>query len=152
MNVAYQLTPEIAVYAQQDSQVVESNIPVIDRKWTFVDSAGHGHFVDGPNIPTARWHSLPCSMGHGDDCTAEGFWECRSCGETIVPGTVMPDPVVIHGPTRFTVVLVTEDRNLLVEETYVCEAERFYKMMTAVKETMRSELKDRLHETKAETR
>jgi hypothetical protein len=79
---------------------VYSNSPTPAKDWRFIDAAGHGHFwQDG--YPTLRWASVPCTMGHGDDCDAEGWWECRLCAEHISPGMKPPSmfPKMIAGLT-----------------------------------------------------
>lgn len=53
-----------------------------------MDENGHGHFVasHGDRLPTLRWVSEPCTMGHGPDCNSEGHYECRLCGVEVTPG------------------------------------------------------------------
>lgn len=82
----------------------------LDPDWKFVDHEGHGHFYgdfkSGDRYPTLKWVSRPCTMGHGDDCDSEGYWECRQCGEVIQPGTrPYSGPTFVDGPTTVEVTI-----------------------------------------------
>lgn len=101
--------PGMELTIDQQNQVVESNRPVPDPSWRYVDQHGHGHFYDekAREFPTLEWVVLPCTMGHGDECTSEGYYKCPLCDEEISPGTVMPRPQIIQGPVTYT--LAVED-------------------------------------------
>ena len=63
-----------------------------DPKWKTTDSNGHRHKAKvtkkgNVKYPTLQWVTVPCSMGHGDDCTSEGYCVCRECREVIHPAT-----------------------------------------------------------------
>lgn len=77
---------------------VSSYSPEPDPRWTFTDAAGHAHApsrsgVNGPLIyPTMElatgaivWCE-DCQDDHGTEC----WWECRICGEKILPGIRTP--------------------------------------------------------------
>jgi hypothetical protein len=99
--------PGYQIDIAQDGQWVESGMPERDPDWKMVDENGHGHFVDkNGELPTLRWVAQPCSMGHGDDCDSEGYFECLLCGEVISPGTRTPKPFYVAGMTTYT--LTTE--------------------------------------------
>ncbi len=89
------LWPGYELKIDQQSELVWTDLPAADERWTFVDQQGHGHFwKDG--YPTLTWVSEPCTMGH-DDCDAEGHYECKACSEAIRPGTRQADPIRVNG-------------------------------------------------------
>jgi hypothetical protein len=92
-------------------QMVESGGVEADPSWRHVDSNGHGHFYQSRKdpFPTLRWVSEPCTMGHGEDCDAEGHYECTLCGEEIRPGERLAQPVWIDGPDTYRLTVVTDD-------------------------------------------
>lgn len=93
------LWPGYELTVENDGQWVHTDMPGPDPDWRFVDAQGHGHFYkdkDGA-YPTLTWVSVPCTMGHGDDCDAEGWYECRLCAERIQPGTKAQPPAWVSG-------------------------------------------------------
>lgn len=94
------LWPGHELTVENDGQYVHTDMPGPDPDWHFIDAKGHGHFYmrgaeDG--YPTLEWVSLPCTMGHDEDCTSEGYYECRICAERIEPGSKMQPPVWVDG-------------------------------------------------------
>lgn len=94
--------PGYTLDVDRDGQWIESSIPELDPDWKSVDENGHGHFVKDRELPTLKWVSEPCTMGHGDDCDAEGHYECRTCEALVVPGTRTPKPFWVAGLTTYT--------------------------------------------------
>jgi hypothetical protein len=86
---------------------VTSALPYPDERWRFTDAAGHEHRYRrqgaGDYYPTLvwvvdeRWWCDDC----GDEHT-EGHYECRACGERIVPGLAGPDYFPRRIPGRVT--------------------------------------------------
>ncbi len=114
-----------SIVFEQDMIPVRSNLPRADERWTFIDDAGHGHFY-GKGYPTLFWVSQPCSMGHGSDCTSEGYWECPHCHEEITPGTLPPlDVEYIAGPRSARV----EYANGREQRTYVVDSAAEYDLL-----------------------
>lgn len=77
------------VTVTQDKIPIYSDSSTSDEEWTFIDASGHGHFfatTSADQYPTLTWVSVPCQMGHGDDCDGDGHWECRLCHESRIAG------------------------------------------------------------------
>jgi hypothetical protein len=97
------MLPGFELEVDERGEWIHFDRPVLDEKWRFVDEQGHGHFYDetAREYPTLRWVELPCAMGRGDDCTSEGYYECRLCAERIQPGTRNAEPQYIRGPRTY---------------------------------------------------
>lgn len=95
--------PGFEAVFENEGRWVEAGMPERDPDWKFVDAAGHGHFyaADG-SLPTLKWNQQSCTMGHGEDCDAEGTWHCGLCGEEIQPGTRPAKPIYVAGRSRIT--------------------------------------------------
>lgn len=110
-NSAVWLMPGVELSYEQTGEMVDPgpNVRVRDPEWRAVDSNGHGHFAQTKGhlieYPTLEWMSVPCAMGHGDDCDAEGDWHCAICGEVVEPNTNAAKPEWINGPRRYRLVL-----------------------------------------------
>lgn len=131
--------PGVQVEVRHNSEVVYSDGRELDPSWQFVDGEGHGHFVGkakSETLPTLEWVSFPCSMGHGDDCTSEGEWRCRLCGEVIDPGTRPARPVTITGPREYTLTL--EDG--VVTSTYLFGESEWEKATDTVRTALTEQL------------
>lgn len=129
----YELTVDVELIP------ITTNIPEPDPAWRFVDGEGHGHFYDptAKNYPTLRWVSLPCTMGH-DDCDSEGYHECAVCGERITPGTRMPMPTSMIGPTTYRLTVDEGDTRIV----YVFGQEQFDALKAAIATTVSETLAD----------
>lgn len=136
------LWPGIEMEFEQGGEWITSDSLVADEMWRHVDSNGHGHFWDG-GFPTLTWIAEPCTMGHGDDCTAEGHYECTICGETIRPGTRPAEPVWVPGVSRYTMTVHDAGRT----DRYVFGGDEMERLNEAVREVVRTVLVDRLVET-----
>jgi len=89
--------PDITLEVIRDHETIDvGRVP--DPDWRMVDAAGHGHFYDD-GYPTLEWEGLPCTMGHGDDCDAEGFYRCPMCWEEIQPAWKDGGREVVHTRT-----------------------------------------------------
>jgi hypothetical protein len=119
--------PSIHIKVEQESETIELSPGSTehDPDWTYVDKAGHGHFTrKTPNapdpFPTLRWVGTGCTMGHGEECDAEGYWECPQCDERIQPGLRAATPQIIrhrprveitaHHPGKIVTYNITEKR------------------------------------------
>jgi hypothetical protein len=130
------LWPGIELSVDRGGEMVHSGIPEADPDWRFVDPNGHGHFRQGNKYPTLRWVALPCSMGHGDECTSEGYYECTICSKVIHPGTRTPEPRWIPGVTTFTLKCVDDDGTT----TYVFGETQWAELREAMRATVASTL------------
>lgn len=101
--------PGISLDINQDYIPITSSSPSADPDWRYVDREGHGHFRQDNKYPTLDWISFGCSMGHGDDCDAEGQYECRQCREVIVPGSRIAPPTSIPGLVTYTLTVQGAD-------------------------------------------
>lgn len=140
MTNEHTLWPGYALAVDQPVEVVESNMPEPDPEWRFVDSHGHGHFYDpkAKTWPTLEWVILPCTMGHGDDCEAEGFYRCPLCNEQISPGTRPPRPVTIRGPVTYRLT-VTKGESIT---SYAFGPEQFNELTEAIGSAVEEKLAD----------
>lgn len=107
-----------------DTQVLWSDSPRPDPKWTFTDAQGHFHaYAKGfPTLDMEMVH-VDCDGSCGGTCGGEGFHEthyyCRICREEITPGTIAgPHQSTVSGPTSWTVRVKGEGRpSLLLDES-----------------------------------
>lgn len=132
------LWPGMQLEITQDNEVVRSETPEPHPSWKFVDGAGHGHFYGETErrYPTLEWVVLPCTMGHGPECTAEGYYRCPLCHERISPRVRTPVPVVIPGPARYRLTYVTAR----VQTVYEFGHDRFQELQVAVLKAVQEEL------------
>lgn len=104
INEALTLPGKLTV--TQERIDVSTNLPKLDRNWTFVDGAGHFHAVSDGELPTLLARSLhrECDGSCGGVCGGEGYdvtqYFCRICEELIAPGTV-PGPHFDSMPGRY---------------------------------------------------
>lgn len=97
-------TPEGTLEKVTEIHEFETLAPMADKKWTYTDRRGHGHFWFNGGYPTLTWvkdeEDYWC-----EDCRdmheGGGHWECRRCGEKI-------EPRKIPGPHRLRAEGLTE--------------------------------------------
>jgi hypothetical protein len=107
-----------------------------DPRWTFIDDAGHGHvFHDG--YPTLRWVVVPCTLGHGDTCSSEGFYVCKVCDERIVPSERQALPQFVPGPVDYRLTA----RRGSMRITYRFGEAEWERLNTAVEDAVHGTLK-----------
>lgn len=127
----------VTVDYEQDYEQAEAWMP--DKAWSHIDANGHGHFHyrEDDRYPTLEWVPEPCTMGHGDDCTSEGAYRCRQCGERVEPGRKWE----IHQiPTMARYTLTVDYGN--ATETYVLTADDMNQLDVSLKRLIRSTLVD----------
>jgi len=108
---------------ERDRIEVTSNLQRPDPDWQHTDRAGHQHRREDGAYPTLQAVDGPtywcpdCRDEHEDR-----HYECRICGEAIIPGLVGPSPFreFIPGMTSYWLndEPITEDRYLELVATY----------------------------------
>jgi hypothetical protein len=143
--------PEVHVEARSEPVFVGDGVSEdIDPDWTLVDASGHGHFVEkgkpkGDRLPTLKWVPEGCSMGHGEDCDAEGHYECLLCAETIAPATKTTyGPTHVPGPTTITMTMESEGKGRRMTTVWEFGPGDVERVRTAVAATLLETLDDRV--------
>lgn len=90
----------------------------LDPTWQYIDANGHAHLVVRGDLPTLEWVPEPCTMGHGPDCTTEGYYVCRVCRVRQQPGTRPAQPSYEPGPTIYRLTIPASDGTSGVETVY----------------------------------
>lgn len=127
-----ELVKDINIHYHVDHVPIPSLGPSPDKRWTYIDAAGHQHrYTDdskvgyaGGHYPTLKWvvdetyWCADCNDEHED-----GHTECVMCGEHISPGMVYNQLFVptIPGQTDARVQLVKQsyDGRFKVEQEWV---------------------------------
>src|SRR6266699_3417814 len=78
-------------YDMIDVNTIGGNIP--DKEWDYTDRQGHRHFYSDTEdtYPTLSLRHSTYFCGDCHDEHTDSWYVCRTCGETIQPGT-KPDP------------------------------------------------------------
>jgi hypothetical protein len=105
----FKTTTGVGVSIVRNGEWVHSMLPVIDTNWVWVDAAGHEHRGDDLNATTkeqwlrGQWCDM-CLESH--DHFMRYF--CKTCRETVEPGTRPADPVWVPGLTEGSMTLPTD--------------------------------------------
>lgn len=139
--------PGFELEVEEQGQWVEVGM-VLDPDWRHVDAAGHGHFYDSTakGYPTLRWVSQPCTMGHGDDCEAEGYYECSTCAEQVAPGTRWGGQTYIPGLVTYRLTVHGDG----IKSTYVFGRQQWEAVDAAVRDAVQDVLAAHLAEQSTE--
>jgi hypothetical protein len=143
VNIAFPVWPGLDLEYEDRGEWIGGDSREPDPTWRYVDEQGHGHFWRKDDYPTLRRVVLPCTMGHGDECSSEGYWECRTCGEHIHPGTQESRPVYVRSAGLYRLVvhnMQAEHQELLT--TYRFGQPQMDALLAAIKVLIAEQLED----------
>ena len=134
--------PGFDLEVQSGGEMIQPDLGAVeaDPAWRYVDRNGHGHFFqDGQErYPTLTWVSEPCTMGHGDDCDAEGHYECGLCQEEVRPGTRPAQAFWVDGPNTYRLTVAVGGQLV----TYAFGEDQWTQLQTKLVDTVHSSLGD----------
>lgn len=100
---------------------VTSSLPKPDPNWVYTDEHGHEHRYEDGYPTLVRVVDATHVDEYGEEWD-EWHFECRECGEHVMPGTVGPSPFREFAPGRRSYYLndepISEDRFREIAEQY----------------------------------
>lgn len=111
-----------------------------DPDWRYVDEQGHGHFTarDPVGFPTLNKVMVPCGTPDHDDCLILHHYECKLCGQEIVPAkrACLVPPII--GPTVYTIRFdVFTDEGARIDYTIKAGEEAMAQISHAVRDSIK---------------